>query len=381
MSSSSYPAPTPKPLIGSGKTEKKSRIDPWWGLVAVVVALILILNFSSPDPYNRILVFLQEGIWVTVKITLISFLLVMVLGLFVGLARLSKNTIVRGIATVYVEVIRGIPMMVQIIFWYFASPAIVQQIGTSLNNPALANFRPDGTTKAIFGLTFGYAAYMSEVYRAGIQSISRGQMEAARSLGMTYFQAMRYVILPQAVRVILPPVGNEFITLLKDTALVSAVAVPDMTRRGREFQASTFIIIETCVMVALVYLVMTLLATRLVSWVAKRSKFERYLMEPIIHVKNVHKWCGTVHAFQGVNLDILKGQVVVVIGPSGSGKSTLLRCINRLEEFDEGKIIVDGIPLDSAKNINAVRTEVGMVFQSFNLFPPLRVMVIILLAH
>ena len=275
MSSSSYPAPTPKPLIGSGKTEKKSRIDPWWGLVAVVVALILILNFSSPDPYNRILVFLQEGIWVTVKITLISFLLVMVLGLFVGLARLTKNTIVRGIATVYVEVIRGIPMMVQIIFWYFASPAIVQQIGTSLNNPALANFRPDGTTMAIFGLTFGYAAYMSEVYRAGIQSISRGQMEAARSLGMTYFQAMRYVILPHAVRVILPPVGNEFITLLKDTALVSAVAVPDMTRRGREFQASTFIIIETWVMVALVYLVMTLLATRLVSWVEKRSKFER----------------------------------------------------------------------------------------------------------
>ena len=275
MSPSSYPAPTSKPLVGSAKTEKKSRIDPWWGLVAVVVALILILNFASPDPYNRILIFLQEGIWVTVKITLISFVLVLVLGLAVGLARLSKNTILRGIATVYVEVIRGIPMMVQIIFWYFASPAIVQEIGTSLNNASLANFRPDGTTMAIFGLTFGYAAYMSEVYRAGIQSISRGQMEAARSLGMTYFQAMRYVILPQAVRVILPPVGNEFITLLKDTALVSAVAVPDMTRRGREFQASTFIIIETWVMVALVYLVMTLLATRLVSWVEKRSKFER----------------------------------------------------------------------------------------------------------
>lgn len=275
MSSSSYPAPAPKPLIGSGKTEKKSRIDPWWGLVGVVVALILILNFASPDPYNRILVFLKEGIWVTVKITVVSFLLVMVLGLAVGLARLSKNTIIRGIATVYVEVIRGIPMMVQIIFWYFASPAIIQELGASLNSAALANYRPDGTTMAIFGLTFGYAAYMSEVYRAGIQSISRGQMEAARSLGMTYFQAMRYVILPQAIRVILPPVGNEFITLLKDTALVSAVAVPDMTRRGREFQASTFIIIETWVMVALVYLVMTLLATRLVSWVEKRSKFER----------------------------------------------------------------------------------------------------------
>ena len=104
-------------------------------------------------------------------------------------------------------------------------------------------------------------------------------------------------------------------------------------------------------------------------------------MEPIIHIENVHKWFGTVHALQGVNLDILKGQVVVVIGPSGSGKSTLLRCINRLEEFDEGKIIVDGITLDSTKNINAVRTEVGMVFQSFNLFPHLSVMDNILLAQ
>lgn len=275
MSSSSLPAPLPKSLSATSKNEKKSRIDPWWGLVAVVVALILLLNFTQPDPYNRILVFLKDGVWVTIKITLISFLLVMVLGLLVGLARLSKNTLLRGIATVYVEVIRGIPMMVQIIFWYFASPAIVQEIGSALHNQALLNFRPDGTTMAIFGLTFGYAAYMSEVYRAGIQSISRGQMEAARSLGMTYIQAMRYVILPQAVRVILPPVGNEFITLLKDTALVSAVAVPDLTRRGREFQASTFIIIETWVMVALVYLVMTLLATRLVSWVEKRARFER----------------------------------------------------------------------------------------------------------
>lgn len=96
-------------------------------------------------------------------------------------------------------------------------------------------------------------------------------------------------------------------------------------------------------------------------------------MEPIIHIENVHKWFGSVHALQGINLDVLKGQVVVVIGPSGSGKSTLLRCINRLEEFDEGKIVVDGIPLDTAQNINAVRTEVGMVFQSFNLFPHLKV--------
>jgi polar amino acid transport system ATP-binding protein len=96
-------------------------------------------------------------------------------------------------------------------------------------------------------------------------------------------------------------------------------------------------------------------------------------MEPIIHIENVHKRFGSVHALRGISLDVYKGEVVVIIGPSGSGKSTLLRCINRLEEYDEGKIVVDGTPLDDTKNINIVRQEVGMVFQSFNLFSHLRV--------
>lgn len=98
------------------------------------------------------------------------------------------------------------------------------------------------------------------------------------------------------------------------------------------------------------------------------------LAEPIIQIENIHKHFGQVHALCGVSLQVAKGEVVVIIGPSGSGKSTLLRCINRLEEFDSGKIVVDGIPLDNAKNINAVRTEVGMVFQQFNLFPHLTVL-------
>ncbi len=104
-------------------------------------------------------------------------------------------------------------------------------------------------------------------------------------------------------------------------------------------------------------------------------------MPPIIEIKDVHKHFGQVHALKGVSLNVNKGEVIVVIGPSGSGKSTLLRCINRLEEFEEGSIIVDGIPLDTAENINAVRTEVGMVFQQFNLFPHLTVLNNIMLAQ
>jgi polar amino acid transport system permease protein len=128
---------------------------------------------------------------------------------------------------------------------------------------------------AIVGLVFCYGAYMSEIYRAGIQSIPKGQVEAARSLGMTYFQAMRYVILPQAIRVILPPVGNEFIALLKDSSLVSVVAVTDLTKRSREYMSTHFNPIETWSMAALLYLVMTLLAARLVHYLEQKSKFER----------------------------------------------------------------------------------------------------------
>ncbi len=262
-------------------SDKRNKIfggkyfDRWWIMVVAVVGLILLLVFAQPKPYKDIVIFVREGIWTTVYLTLVSFVLVMVFGLLVALARLSKSTVVRGISTVYVEVIRGIPMLVQLIFWYFAFPSVMQQLGHLFNIQSMIDYRANAVAMAILGLTVGYSAYMSEVYRAGIQSISKGQMEAARSLGMTYFQAMRHVIIPQAIRVILPPVGNEFITLLKDSSLVSVVSVADMTRRGREFMAAHFIPIQTWVMIALLYLVMTLLAARLVTYLERKFKMER----------------------------------------------------------------------------------------------------------
>ncbi len=256
-------------------SKKKNTFDRWWFLVFGVILLILLLVIFKPDPFGRILRFVQDGIWVTVYTTLISFALVLVFGLFGGLGRLSKNKFIRGIATVYIEIVRGIPLLVQLIFWYFAFPSVIKDLGKLLNIEAMSAYRANPLLMAIFGLTFCYSAYMSEVYRAGIQSISKGQMEAARSLGMSYFQAMRYVILPQAIRVILPPVGNEFITLLKDSSLVSVVAVADLTRRGREFMAANFIPVQTWVMVALLYLVLTLVSARVVNWLENKTKLER----------------------------------------------------------------------------------------------------------
>jgi polar amino acid transport system permease protein len=266
---------TSLPKVTASTSQNKRYFDRWWFLLIAVVALILFLIFTIPDPFMRILLYVKAGIWTTVSLTAISFFLVLVFGLLVALARLSKSKILVGISTIYVEVIRGIPLMVQLIFWYFAFPSVIQAIGKTLAIQSFIDFKTNAISMAILGLTICYSAYMSEVYRAGIQSISKGQMEAARSLGMNYFQSMQHVILPQAVRVIMPPVGNEFITLLKDSSLVSVVAVADMTRRGREFMAANFIPIQTWVMIALLYLVMTLLAGRFVAWMERRFKMEK----------------------------------------------------------------------------------------------------------
>jgi polar amino acid transport system permease protein len=219
------------------------------------IAMVLYLILFTPDPYRNIIAFVPDGIWVTFKVTVGAILLALVIGLFAGLGRLAGNKVINGIASLYVEVIRGIPLLVQLFYIYYA-------LGRIVNIPAI--------TSAIIAMAVCYGAYMGEIFRAGIQSIPKGQMEAARSLGMNKSQAMIHVILPQAVTVILPPIGNEFVALLKDSSLVSILAVADLLRRGREFASETFTYFETYTMVALVYLVITLFFSKLVSIMEER---------------------------------------------------------------------------------------------------------------
>jgi polar amino acid transport system permease protein len=255
--------------------EPQNRLDAWWWLVALVVGVIVLLSLLQPDPYWRIILFVRDGLAITAVITVVSFILMLFVGMLGGLGRISKNRVVNLITTLYVELVRGVPLLVQLIWWYFAFPVVIQQIGRWTGISFMANFHANAILLAIFGFVFCYGAYMSEIFRAGIQSIPKGQMEAARSLGMSYFQAMRHIVLPQAIRVILPPVGNEFIALLKDSSLVSAVALADLTRRGREFMSANFNPIEVWTMIALLYLVMTLFAARIVNYIERRTKFER----------------------------------------------------------------------------------------------------------
>lgn len=232
-----------------------SRKDPglftaWrFSFVGALLVVVSLVTFK-PDPYLQIIKFLPDGILVTFQVTILSILLALVIGLFTGLGRISKNRFINGLASVYVEVIRGIPLLVQLFYIYFA-------LGRIVNVPPI--------TSAVIAMAVCYGAYMGEIFRAGIESIHKGQTEAARSLGMTSVQTMRYVILPQAVKTILPPIGNEFVALLKDSSLVSILAVSDLLRRGREYAAQSFAYFETYTMVALVYLIITLFLSKLIS--------------------------------------------------------------------------------------------------------------------
>jgi polar amino acid transport system permease protein len=254
--------------------EPSARIDPWWWLVVLAMALAAILIFTQGE-YNSIFRFILPGLRITAVVTIISYFLMLVFGMIGGLGRLSKNFIFHGLSSLYVEIVRGVPLLVQLIMWYYVFPSIVQSLGDRIGIEFLSNYRADAVVTAIIGFTFCYGAYMSEIFRAGIQSIPKGQMEAARSLGMNYIQSMRHIILPQAIRVMLPPVGNEFVSLLKDSSLVSVVAVADMTRRGQEYMSAHFNPIPVWLFVALMYLILTLFSSRLVSWLEKRTRFER----------------------------------------------------------------------------------------------------------
>lgn len=233
----------------------KGLVSAWWIAFLGAIGTLLFLVIYQPDPYKRILEFLPDGILITFQVTIYSILMALVIGLVTGLGRISRNKYINLVASTYVEIVRGVPLLVQLFYIYYALGKFVQV--------------PD-MMAAVIAMSFCYGAYMGEVFRAGISSIHKGQTEAARSLGFNRAQTMYHVILPQAWRTILPPVGNEFIALLKDTSLVSILAVADLLRRGREFASESFLYFETYTMVAIIYLIITLILSKLVSIMEER---------------------------------------------------------------------------------------------------------------
>ncbi len=206
---------------------------------------------------------LLKGAVLTVQITSFSVFFGIIIGLFMGLGKLSKRLYFKIPAVVYIECIRGTPLFVQILLFYFGVPGLVSSI---TQQP----FRIDPLLAGIIVCSINSGAYVAEIVRGGIQSIEKGQMEAGRSLGMSHYQTMRYIILPQAFKRMIPPLGNEFIILLKDTSLLATIGVAELTRQGQLYTSVHFVPFPTFIGVALVYLVMTLTISRLLAWLERR---------------------------------------------------------------------------------------------------------------
>ncbi len=198
------------------------------------------------------------GAGVTIEITAVSVAIGLIIGLIIGILRIGQIRVLRIIATIYADCIRGTPLLVQIFLIYFALPMI-------------SGHRVDPFLAAVTACGINSGAYVSEIIRAGIQSIDIGQMEAGKSLGLTWWQTMYHIILPQALRNILPPLGNEFIAMLKDSSLVSVIGFEELTRRGQLIIAQTYGSFEIWLTVAFLYLVMTLAISRLVSFLERRK--------------------------------------------------------------------------------------------------------------
>src|SRR5215813_1298677 len=371
--------------------------------------------------------FLLEGMWLTLRIFVASMAGGLVLGLLVALMRLSPYRAVSGLAWLYVWLIRGTPVLLQLVFLFDALPFI-------------GIVMPPVTT-AIIGFSLNEAAFAGEIIRGGILSVSRNQTLAAASLGMGSLLTLRRIVLPQAMRAILPAIGNDAISVLKGTSLASVIAVNELTLRSQQIVAQNFKFFPVFAAAGLMYLTVTTLISgiqyvleRRVSpdaerrHPAKRSALARLfgfrfgpppevvsparfrlavtvpgspvdaprvdLVElvgsrvtrsgednggPFISCVSVYKAYGHRGILQGVDLTVKRGEVVTLMGPSGSGKSTLLRLIAHLEPLDRGEITVggeyvgyervDGV-LRPSRHVarERARARIGMVFQQFNLF-------------
>ncbi|HVO39832.1 MAG TPA: amino acid ABC transporter permease [Spirochaetia bacterium] len=256
---------------------------PFWLLGIILLGVLVLWSIAARSDYRIIFAAAAKGLLTTLWVSLVAFALSIIVGLFIGLCRTSPSRIIREIATFWVEIVRGVPMLV--ILYYIAfigAPGLVDAVNfilaplVSAHVIAAVNIRSiDFAWRAIIALTLGYGAFISEIFRAGIESIHAGQWEAAFALGLRRWQTLRIIVLPQAVRNVLPALGNEFVAMIKDSALVSALGVQDVTQMGKVYAASTFKFFETYNVVAFLYLFLTISLSMLTRLLETRLKRKR----------------------------------------------------------------------------------------------------------
>ncbi len=258
---------------------------PWWLVIIIGFLVLMFILILTNEDYNRaynfirgglgslddllsgdMAAFIGTGITVTIYTTLVAFAIALVIGLLAGLGRVSSNPFIRNLAITYIEFIRGVPTLVLIFTVAFV---IVPAVAGFLN---ISGQAISTNTRGIIALSVIYGAFLAEVFRAGIESVPTGQMEAARSLGMNGRTAMRHIILPQAIRNVLPALGNDFIAMLKDSSLVSVLAVRDLTQQARLYAGSTFRFRESYLVLTFLYLTMTIALSLVLRWYERRLR-------------------------------------------------------------------------------------------------------------
>tara|TARA_Y100001934_G_scaffold35886_1_gene41158 strand:- start:482 stop:1255 length:774 start_codon:yes stop_codon:yes gene_type:complete len=247
---------------------EKINSQAWAWNIAVLLSILFLIYLPSKEifsttleagGYIELLYLLPSGIFYTLVVTFLGSCSAILVGLFVGLGKLSKNPIIRLPVSLYIEILRGVPLLVLLFYIYYA-------LGEFVHMPALV--------AAVVGFGFSYGAYMADVFRSGIEAIPKEQGEAARSLGMNEKQTLTQIILPQSMRTIIPAIGNQTLGMLKDTSLVSVLAISDILRVGNEYATKHFNFFETYTYIALTYLLLTLILSRFVQKMEFRYRIE-----------------------------------------------------------------------------------------------------------
>jgi len=259
---------------------RQTQFDfPWWLLALALLGVLTLWTILNDTTYQQIFITLSRGIVTTLWVTFVAFALACLLGLVVALARTSRNPVLRQVATFYTELVRGIPVLVFLFYVAFVgAPWLVETVNglldwlglTWLPRMTVRDF--DFTWRAIVALTICYSSFIAEIFRAGIEAVDEGQIEAARALGLKPRHIFRHIVGPQALRTILPPLGNDFVSMIKDSALVSALGVQDITQLGKLSSAASFKFFETYNVVAFLYLTMTISLSLLVRLLEHRMR-------------------------------------------------------------------------------------------------------------
>ena len=346
--------------------------------------------------------------WASLTVVVLSVLtwgIGLLLGLGLALCKESHLGPLRAGASAYIWFFRSLPLLVLLIFVYNL-PQLWPQASFILSDPFRAG---------LIALIASETAYIAEIHRGGLIGVPRGQHEAGRALGIRFFGRLRLIVVPQAFRIALPSLANEFITIVKLTSLVSVISLNEILLVGQRLYTQNFKVIDTLLVVAIFYVMIVTVFNTLISMLERRLDVSRGRVAPaattpavtkesmpataprqppvhdaplVVSAENISKSFGPKRVLSDVSLKVQQGEVVSVIGPSGSGKTTLIRTINALQDIDAGTIEFNGREWLSglsgryrhAPDFNERITEIGMVFQSFNLFPHMTVLQNVMLA-